>query len=173
MGGSGRGRLSHVSGQRRPVAWAGLPGRRRRQHVVSEVLWGGVDAVDGVWIDSVAGLSVDVFSRMCLSRFAATVLDFTGLDLGEERTLLMVTRREWALFSSGRACPRCLGESGGCGNCGGGWESRRSAQCTGVCWWTAVPDAHCRSAVGAAPRAAVCPGDDGRGRCCVATADLT
>jgi TniQ protein len=64
-------------------------------------------------LTAATGLPPAVFESMCLSRFADTALDFTALDVQDERTLRPVAIREWALFTSTRACPRCLAESGG------------------------------------------------------------
>lgn len=66
-----------------------------------------------VGLTTATGMPPAVFESMCLSRFADTALDFTGLDVQDERTLRPVAIREWALFASTRACPRCLAESGG------------------------------------------------------------
>jgi hypothetical protein len=59
------------------------------------------------------GLPVTVFDGMCLSRFAETALDFTDLDLSDDRSAVPMLRREWALFTASRACPLCLADSGG------------------------------------------------------------
>lgn len=59
------------------------------------------------------GLAPSVFEGMCLSRFADTALDLSGLDLADERSLVTLAQREWMLLSSTRACPLCLAESGG------------------------------------------------------------
>ncbi len=54
------------------------------------------------------GLSSETFEEMCLSRFADTALDFTGLDLARDTSLTVLALREWALFIGSRACPRWL-----------------------------------------------------------------
>lgn len=54
------------------------------------------------------GLEARVLRAMQLSRYAASALDFTGLDLSLEVSLTALGHREWALFTSSRACPKCL-----------------------------------------------------------------
>ncbi len=59
------------------------------------------------------GLPSVTFETMCLSRFAGTALDFTGLDVARDASLRPLALREWALFIGSRACSQCLAESNG------------------------------------------------------------
>lgn len=67
----------------------------------------------GLGLMASTGLARSVFEAMCLSRFAGTALDLSEVDTSDERSLAGPTQREWALFTASRACPSCLGESGG------------------------------------------------------------
>ncbi|MCX4824776.1 TniQ family protein [Streptomyces sp. NBC_01142] len=61
-------------------------------------------------IRAATGLDAPVIQAMQLSRYADTVLDFTGPDqpAQQEESLARLRNREWALFTSSRACPKCL-----------------------------------------------------------------
>ena len=58
------------------------------------------------------GVSAEVFDGMHLSVYDGTMLDLS--DLAEDKASVQrVWFREWALFTTSRACPACLAESGG------------------------------------------------------------
>lgn len=57
------------------------------------------------------GIDAPVLRAMQLFRYARSALDFTGLDFASEASLTGLGRREWALFTSSRACPQCLAAS--------------------------------------------------------------
>ncbi|MEV5374994.1 TniQ family protein [Streptomyces nondiastaticus] len=54
------------------------------------------------------GLQPDRLRAMQLTRYDKTALDLNGLDLASESSITALARREWALFTSSRACPQCL-----------------------------------------------------------------
>ncbi|HZM82167.1 MAG TPA: TniQ family protein [Candidatus Limnocylindrales bacterium] len=63
-------------------------------------------------VRAAAGVSAVVFEGMHLSAYDGTVLDLS--DLAEDKASVQrVWFREWALFTTSRACPACLAESGG------------------------------------------------------------
>ncbi|MFF9217429.1 TniQ family protein [Streptomyces viridosporus] len=61
-------------------------------------------------VEAATGLDAQVIEAMQLSRYAGTVLDFTGREEPgrQEESYARLRNREWALFSSSRACPKCL-----------------------------------------------------------------
>ncbi|GAA1375708.1 TniQ family protein [Streptomyces beijiangensis] len=61
-------------------------------------------------ITAATGLEAQVIQAMQLSRYAGTVLDFTGREEPGQReeSYARLRNREWALFTSSRACPKCL-----------------------------------------------------------------
>lgn len=61
-------------------------------------------------VEAATGLDAQVIEAMQLSRYAGTVLDFTRREEPgrQEENYFRLRNREWALFSSSRACPRCL-----------------------------------------------------------------
>jgi hypothetical protein len=74
----------------------------------------GVTATDEqkAAVAAATGVSAEVFDGMHLSAFDGTVLDLS--DLAEDKASVQrVWFREWALFTTSRACPACLAESGG------------------------------------------------------------
>ncbi|MFI7239708.1 TniQ family protein [Streptomyces cyaneofuscatus] len=54
------------------------------------------------------GIDAQALRAMQLSWYATSALDFAGLDLAAEASLTALGHREWALFTSSRACPKCL-----------------------------------------------------------------
>ncbi|GAA2138488.1 hypothetical protein GCM10009760_19860 [Kitasatospora kazusensis] len=56
------------------------------------------------------GLPASMWRRMHLERYAATALDFAGLDTGRETTLRTWSRQGWAQVYGSRACPLCLAD---------------------------------------------------------------
>jgi len=63
-------------------------------------------------VRAATGVSAEVFDGMHLSAYDGTVLDLS--DLAEDKVSVQrVWFREWALFTTSRACPACLAESGG------------------------------------------------------------
>lgn len=67
---------------------------------------------DAVSVRAATGVSGRVFDAMHLSVYDGTVLDLSGLA-DDKASVQRVRQREWALFNTSRACPACLGESGG------------------------------------------------------------
>ncbi|MEU4494217.1 TniQ family protein [Streptomyces sp. NPDC023998] len=61
-------------------------------------------------MEAATGLDAQVSQTMQLSRYADTVLDFTGRDQPgqQEESYARLRNREWALFTSSRVCPKCL-----------------------------------------------------------------
>ncbi|MFJ9900359.1 TniQ family protein [Streptomyces sp. NPDC091280] len=61
-------------------------------------------------VGAATGLDEHVIEAMQLSRYAGTVLDFTRHDQPAQReeSHTRLRNREWALFTSSRACPQCL-----------------------------------------------------------------
>jgi hypothetical protein len=63
-------------------------------------------------VRAATGVSAEVFDGMHLSAYDGRVLDLS--DLAEDKVSVQrVWFREWALFTTSRACPACLAESGG------------------------------------------------------------
>ncbi|GAB3438910.1 hypothetical protein GCM10027517_11710 [Phycicoccus ginsengisoli] len=75
---------------------------------------------------TVAAMSTDEMQQMHLSAFDGTALDLTGLDITDERTVGIVSRREWMLPFSSRACPACLTDAPV-------WPLWWRLQCAGCC----------------------------------------
>ncbi|MEU9426263.1 TniQ family protein [Streptomyces sp. NPDC048342] len=59
-------------------------------------------------VEAATGIDAQALRAMQLSRYATSALDFTGLNLASEASLTALGHREWALFTSSRACPTCL-----------------------------------------------------------------
>ncbi|MEV4501885.1 TniQ family protein [Streptomyces klenkii] len=59
-------------------------------------------------VAAATGLEPERLRSMQLTRYHKTALDLTGLDLASEASITALARREWALFTSSRACPKCL-----------------------------------------------------------------
>ncbi|WP_407565909.1 TniQ family protein [Streptomyces sp. 184] len=85
---------------------------RRRGVSVTAPLFFGVVLTERSLVRAAAatGLGARVLREMQLSRYASSVLDFSGLNLTSEASLSRLGHREWALFTSSRACPKCLAE---------------------------------------------------------------
>jgi hypothetical protein len=63
-------------------------------------------------VRAATGVSVEALEAMHLSAYDGTVLDLS--DLAEDKASVQrVWFREWAMFTTSRACPACLAESGG------------------------------------------------------------
>ncbi|MGW0767759.1 TniQ family protein [Streptomyces sp. NPDC002676] len=60
--------------------------------------------------EAATGLDARTLRAMQLTRYRGTVLDFAGWNPAVDASLAPVVRREWALFTSSRACPKCLAE---------------------------------------------------------------
>jgi hypothetical protein len=74
----------------------------------------GIVAADGdrAAVRVATGVSAEVFDGMHLSVYDGTVLDLSDLA-ADKVSLQRVRLREWALFTTSRACPDCLAASGG------------------------------------------------------------
>ncbi|MGI5238692.1 TniQ family protein [Dactylosporangium sp. CA-139066] len=63
-------------------------------------------------VEAATGVGAEVLHAMHLSAYDGTVLDLS--DLADDKASVQrVWFREWALFTTSRACPSCLAESGG------------------------------------------------------------
>ncbi|MEV7394799.1 TniQ family protein [Streptomyces sp. NPDC091215] len=58
------------------------------------------------------GLRAAELRQMQLDRYAGTVLDLSGVELGREASLTAVAAREWMMPTWSRACPPCLKRDG-------------------------------------------------------------
>jgi hypothetical protein len=77
-------------------------------------------------VRAATGVSIEVFDAMHLSVYDGTALDLS--DLAEDKASAQrVWFREWALFTTSRACPACLVEYGGV------WLLRRRLAAAAVC----------------------------------------
>lgn len=64
-------------------------------------------------VQAATGVQAVVTRAMQLQAFDGTALDLSDVVLGDELALRQIGIREWAAFHASRACPLCLGESGG------------------------------------------------------------
>ncbi|MFF0001534.1 TniQ family protein [Streptomyces avermitilis] len=58
------------------------------------------------------GLRAAELRQMQLDRYAGSVLDLSGVELGREASLTAVAAREWMMPTWSRACPLCLKRDG-------------------------------------------------------------
>ena len=83
-----------------------------KRHALSLLF--GITATDEqrAAVRAATGVGAEVFDGMHLSAYDGTVLDLS--DLAEDKASVQrVWFREWALFTTSRACPACLAEFGG------------------------------------------------------------
>ncbi|MEU6721178.1 TniQ family protein [Nonomuraea sp. NPDC046802] len=64
-------------------------------------------------IEATTGVSSEVVHGMHLEAFDGSVLDLTGVRVGDKESVRRAESREWVQFFGSRACPTCLADSGG------------------------------------------------------------